>query len=294
MPPPLPTESTNAPPPPPPPNRIPLSLDDLIKKKQQEEEAKSKVRTPFLLCKVLLTRVQPKFLSKEERERIAIEKRAKEVEARQAAEAVKVNAVRESYRHTTPNGSSVDKRDGHIPTGPRAAQNGNSRHHHDDRRNNGHHPYERNSSDHGDNTSSSSRRVDRRPPVEAIEDKKRPMDPPSATPHDKETAAYRARYMGLAAPKTKKRRTNDKKFIFDWDEDADTSSNRVSEKAIDVAFGRGHFGGFDHASNSRGGLDRHWTEKKLTEMTERDWRIFREDFSISTKGLPPHIDFANL
>lgn len=31
-------------------------------------------------------------------------------------------------------------------------------------------------------------------------------------------------------------------------------------------------------------VDRHWTEKKLEEMTERDWRIFREDFNISYKG----------
>ncbi|TQD95551.1 hypothetical protein C1H46_018844 [Malus baccata] len=31
-------------------------------------------------------------------------------------------------------------------------------------------------------------------------------------------------------------------------------------------------------------VDRHWTDKKLEEMTERDWRIFREDFNISYKG----------
>ena len=30
--------------------------------------------------------------------------------------------------------------------------------------------------------------------------------------------------------------------------------------------------------------DRHWNEKLREEMTERDWRIFREDFSISYKG----------
>ena len=30
--------------------------------------------------------------------------------------------------------------------------------------------------------------------------------------------------------------------------------------------------------------DRHWKDKKLPEMTERDWRIFREDYNISTKG----------
>ncbi|KAJ6295091.1 hypothetical protein OIU76_023065, partial [Salix suchowensis] len=31
-------------------------------------------------------------------------------------------------------------------------------------------------------------------------------------------------------------------------------------------------------------VDRHWSEKRLEEMIERDWRIFREDFNISCKG----------
>jgi len=30
--------------------------------------------------------------------------------------------------------------------------------------------------------------------------------------------------------------------------------------------------------------DRHWSEKPLAEMKDRDWRIFREDFSISARG----------
>uniref|UniRef100_A0A914S3R9 Uncharacterized protein n=1 Tax=Parascaris equorum TaxID=6256 RepID=A0A914S3R9_PAREQ len=30
--------------------------------------------------------------------------------------------------------------------------------------------------------------------------------------------------------------------------------------------------------------NRHWTQKTLEEMQERDWRIFREDFNISIKG----------
>lgn len=30
--------------------------------------------------------------------------------------------------------------------------------------------------------------------------------------------------------------------------------------------------------------DRHWSQKSLDEMTERDWRIFREDFNIAIKG----------
>lgn len=34
----------------------------------------------------------------------------------------------------------------------------------------------------------------------------------------------------------------------------------------------------------RTGLGRHWSEKGLNEMRERDWRIFKEDFGIATKG----------
>ena len=30
--------------------------------------------------------------------------------------------------------------------------------------------------------------------------------------------------------------------------------------------------------------ERHWSDKSLPEMTYRDWRIFREDYNISTKG----------
>lgn len=30
--------------------------------------------------------------------------------------------------------------------------------------------------------------------------------------------------------------------------------------------------------------DRHWSEKQADEMNERDWRIFREDYSIIIKG----------
>ncbi len=31
-------------------------------------------------------------------------------------------------------------------------------------------------------------------------------------------------------------------------------------------------------------IEKHWTEKALKDMTERDWRIFREDFNIQFKG----------
>ncbi|KAF4922290.1 Pre-mRNA-splicing ATP-dependent RNA helicase PRP28 [Colletotrichum viniferum] len=34
----------------------------------------------------------------------------------------------------------------------------------------------------------------------------------------------------------------------------------------------------------RTGLTKHWSKKALDEMRERDWRIFKEDFGIATKG----------
>ena len=34
----------------------------------------------------------------------------------------------------------------------------------------------------------------------------------------------------------------------------------------------------------RRGLGKHWSDKSLDDMRERDWRIFKEDFGIATKG----------
>ena len=39
-----------------------------------------------------------------------------------------------------------------------------------------------------------------------------------------------------------------------------------------------------HQRAERTGLGRRWSDKALHEMRERDWRIFKEDFGISTKG----------
>lgn len=66
-------------------------------------------------------------------------------------------------------------------------------------------------------------------------------------------------------------------------------------------FGRGKLGGFDadvetrllsrrnRSSAMNGDIKTHWSEKKLEEMKERDWRIFREDFSISARGKHPNL-----
>ncbi|KAL8286356.1 hypothetical protein RQP46_004373 [Phenoliferia psychrophenolica] len=57
-------------------------------------------------------------------------------------------------------------------------------------------------------------------------------------------------------------------------------------------YGRGVLAGFDRDTvgkkgdvKVKGAIDeRHWSDKTLTEMKERDWRIFREDFSIAARG----------
>ena len=124
--------------------------------------------------------------------------------------------------------------------------------------------------------------------------------------------------------KKKRRRTTEKKFNFEWNTEEDTSPdyNPLYQARAEANFyGRGRLGGFsddladgvarkyakaleerDRESGSaraqemlemerrrkeeggRASLDKHWSEKKLEHMRERDWRIFKEDFNISTKG----------
>lgn len=83
---------------------------------------------------------------------------------------------------------------------------------------------------------------------------------------------------------------------IDWEEWEDTSQASHSNPLYDsnniqqsIMFGRGHLGGMGDdlldakqtASDRKGG---HWSEKKLQDMTERDWRIMRSELEISTKG----------
>eukprot|EP00912_Choanoflagellata_sp_UC4_P001324 UC4_evm2s813 len=134
--------------------------------------------------------------------------------------------------------------------------------------------------------------------------------------------AIKDRYLGGNKVKRKIRRMNEKKFVFDWDKSEDTSQdwNPIYESRHSAQFfGRGHIAGIDvrtqqkasskfyeklleerrtdeEKSQERRRLEklqvkfnkkfdeRHWKAKELKEMTERDWRIFREDYNISTRG----------
>ncbi len=129
---------------------------------------------------------------------------------------------------------------------------------------------------------------------------------------EEDLAALRSRYLGVDKKKRKIRKMNERKFVFDWDEQEDTFSADPSaniggqRQGAQVMFGRGHIAGMDDGGGGRTGNksdtqladamerrkaakhgydDRHWSEKALDEMKERDWRIFREDFSIAARGL---------
>lgn len=124
--------------------------------------------------------------------------------------------------------------------------------------------------------------------------------------------------------KKKRKRTTDRKFNFEWNTEEDTSGdyNPLYQHRHEANFfGRGRLAGFgedvaddmaqkyaqalktrDHESggmrakeilemerrrreeSTRNQLEKHWSEKRLDLMRERDWRIFKEDFNIATKG----------
>lgn len=68
-----------------------------------------------------------------------------------------------------------------------------------------------------------------------------------------------------------------KKIRFDWNPQDDTSAVLDS------------LASHNYVPKSSPDTDilqaRHWSKKTLSEMNERDWRIFREDYGISIKGI---------
>src|SRR5204863_389218 len=62
------------------------------------------------------------------------------------------------------------------------------------------------------------------PPATSSETKRGPEEPGTG---DSELASMRARYMGIAPQRTKKRRLNERKFVFDWSTDTDTTTPAV-------------------------------------------------------------------
>ncbi|KAI8578638.1 hypothetical protein K450DRAFT_245837 [Umbelopsis ramanniana AG] len=264
--------------------KVPISLEELLAKKEEEKRAANR----------------PTFLTKEERAKLALERRQKEVEEQRARRMRDAQDKMEFDQKAEDEARRMDDE----------SRYGGGR---SDRR------WGRDDRDRGDRGDRGRRRDNRRrersPSPEELE------IPEGLT--EKEIEAVKARYMGEERKKRKIRRMNEKKFVFDWDAGEDTSQdfNPLYAKRHTVQmFGRGHMAGIDEKEQKkqRSGFydklldnrrteeergraselidmdkkreeklkwdDRHWSDKPLTQMKERDWRIFKEDFNISCKG----------
>ncbi|KAI1448073.1 DEAD-domain-containing protein [Annulohypoxylon stygium] len=277
--------------------KTPLDIEEILRKKKEANDAAAK----------------PRFIPKAERERLAAEKEKEEEERR------KRKAQEESQNKSTSKSTGArdldrrygDRRDRDyapaVPTGPKAMrQSGRDRR--DDYENR-----DAREKAKGKNESTAPTGKKKRPPpeeAEAASIRARYMGP------EMNQSTFSA--------KKKRRRTTDKKFNFEWDAEEDTTQihNPIyAERAEPTFFGRGRLAGFgddmteENAKKyaeslierdpengrqraqelldmmqkakeraNRNGLGKHWSEKKLEDMRERDWRIFKEDFGISTKG----------
>ncbi|KAF2166652.1 hypothetical protein M409DRAFT_23283 [Zasmidium cellare ATCC 36951] len=262
----------------------PLSVEEILaRKKAQDAEA-----------------AKPKFLSKKERERLAKEKAEKEAAVAKQNSTPAVQPA--TNGHSNPPAGPKSMRNGNIPRGPSAMKQ---------LPNKGYdmQPPPPPKSVAIVEGSKSNKKQQSESEVEAEMVKNRYMGA------DTNLSTFSA--------KKKRKRTTEKKFNFEWNAEEDTSPDYnplYQTRTENNFFGRGQLGGFaDGALDSankyaqaiaqrdkvagsqraaeilemerkrkeeggRNGIDKHWSEKKLENMRERDWRIFKEDFNIATKG----------
>ncbi|KAK7550660.1 pre-mRNA-splicing ATP-dependent RNA helicase prp28 [Phyllosticta citricarpa] len=275
------------------PKKDPLSIEEILKKKREADAAAAK----------------PKFLSKAQREKLALEKRQKEVEEQKRRETDREGFSKNSTNGPVQNGTKANGVNGHakpaIPTGPRAMR--------DHLPNKG---YDMQPPPPPKPTTTSKS-------AEKSGDKRQnPEDAEAALIRQRYMGAEQN--LSTFSAKKKRKRTTEKKFNFEWNAEEDTSAdyNPLYQSRQEAGFfGRGRLGGFsddvvDSATkrytqalmerdkeagsaraaeilemerrrkeeNGRAALEMHWSEKRLDQMRERDWRIFKEDFNISTKG----------
>ncbi|KAI1127954.1 Pre-mRNA-splicing ATP-dependent RNA helicase prp-28 [Nemania abortiva] len=255
----------------------PLDIEEILRAKKAADAAAAK----------------PRFIPKAERERRAQEQKQKEEEERRMRQA----AEKQNTWTTNHNHNDVPRRDARpaVPTGPRAMRH--SKHGNED---------EKPKVPHETKKAGQKRKA-------GDEDESAQI-----------RARYMGPELGQStfSAKKKSRRHRDK-FNFDWDPHDDTSqgdalihSEQVSLSVRDGGLLSRYQGlveqedikrakyimagdpetGRERAEQllemalrakeraNRNTFGKHWSEKKLEDMRERDWRIFKEDFGISTKG----------
>ncbi|KAF5779129.1 putative RNA helicase [Helianthus annuus] len=249
---------------------------------------------------------KPVFLSKAEREQLALKRRQEEFEQQ-----------KRRSEQSNPNPSSSN---------PPPSADDSSRHHRSDRD-------RRDRDRERDRERDSERRNrDREREEEHKAREKARLEKLAEREREKELEAIKEQYLGSKKPKKRVIKPSEKfRFSFDWENTKDTSrdTNILYQNPHEarLLFGRGFGAGMDRREQKKLAaknekelrdeirkkdgieerpeeaaaqrlkdeaaemydtfdmrVDRHWSEKKFEEMTERDWRIFREDFNISYKG----------
>ncbi|TDZ17808.1 Pre-mRNA-splicing ATP-dependent RNA helicase PRP28 [Colletotrichum sidae] len=277
----------------------PLDLEEIIRKKKAADAASSKLR----------------FIPKKEREQRAAEKAKAEEEARQkkAQEEAKRRAevdrkwAIEARAGPTRGGARVENYNnaGRVPTGPKAMNDKHTQygHGHQGRR------------EHTE-TKKSNKDGKEKKSAEAIEAEllRNRYLGPEVNKHStfsvkkKRKRATEFKFEWDAEEDTTipddpiyESRTELKSYTFgsllgEFNEEAEEIARRRARRMEerDPEFGKQRaqqymedfYQARDRAKEraDRTGLSKHWSKKTLAEMRERDWRIFKEDFGIATKG----------
>lgn len=260
---------------------------------------------------------KPVFLTKAEREQLALQRRQEEI-AQQRRQAEQILLESRSNANSTADGSN-----------PSTASDGRNHHHRSSR--------DRDSERRDRESERRDRDAERRNREREREEESRARERArqeklAEREREKELEAIKEQYLGSKKPKKRVIKPSEKfRFSFDWENTEDTSRDMNSlyqnPHEAQLLFGRGFRAGMDRREQKKLAaknekemreeirkkdgveerpeeaakqrkkeeaadlydtfdmrVDRHWTEKKLEEMTERDWRIFREDFNISYKG----------
>ncbi|CAN8099567.1 unnamed protein product [Discula destructiva] len=270
--------------------KVPLDLEELIRKKKEADAAAAK----------------PRFLTKAQREKLAAQKAADEKAQEEESERKRKEQLEESRRkfaRGAQQGSyrSYGESSSSIPTGPKAMrQNGGANGHPTPADRGGKEASKKGMNGNG----------------------KRTMEDDEAQILKQRYLGPEVNKSTFSASK-KRKRTTEKKFNFEWDADEDTSKDYdpVYSHQSSGIIGAGRLAGFGEEAEieaakrwargieerdrengrqrakeyldqfyrglehrKKNSLGKHWSDKSLDEMRERDWRIFKEDFEISTKG----------
>lgn len=316
VPPPPPSDIPPPPPPPPPVDDGPVSVSEpLIRKRKLEKPKAAPLSVEELLARKKAqdaAAAKPKFLSKKERERIAKDKASREA-ALALAQQSSIDVVAPSSKPDGRNAPSA------APTAPKSQRNGapppRGPRDRERERNDLHSKgYDMKPPPPPSDVkiTTSGKAKGQKNETEAVAElmKQRYMGA------DTNTSTFSA--------SKKRKRTTEKKFNFEWNAEEDTSPDYnpiYATRSENIFFGRGRLGGFAddttdeqarryakavaerdpeagkqraaeilemerrrREEGGRTGIDKHWSEKKLESMRERDWRIFKEDFNIATKG----------